>query len=63
MLPQGTVKKTLPPEVMGSLEEAERGHILRVLHAHDGNKTQTARTLGIDYKTLLSKLKKYDVPE
>ena len=63
MLPQGMVKKTLPPQAMGSLEEAERGHILRVLHAHDGNKTQTARTLGIDYKTLLSKLKKYDLPE
>jgi two-component system response regulator AtoC len=30
-----------------------------VLEANDGNKTQAARILDIDYKTLLAKLKKY----
>jgi two-component system response regulator AtoC len=44
-----------------SLEEMERLHIRRVLEAHDGNKTQAAKTLEIDYKTLLSKLKKYGI--
>jgi len=44
-----------------SLEEMERLHIRRVLEAHDGNKTQAAKTLKIDYKTLLSKLKKYGI--
>ena len=42
-----------------SLEDVERWHIERVLEAHDGNKSQAAKTLEIDYKTLLSKLKKY----
>ena len=44
-----------------SLEEIERRHIQRVLDASGGNKTQAARTLNIDYKTLLTKLKKCGV--
>jgi DNA-binding NtrC family response regulator len=42
-----------------SLDEIERLHIQRVLDAHDGNKTQAAKILQIDYKTLLAKMKKY----
>ena len=42
-----------------SLDEIERLHIQRVLEASGGNKTQAAKTLAIDYKTLLTKLKKY----
>ena len=42
-----------------SLDEIERLHIQRVLDASGGNKTHTAKTLDIDYKTLLTKLKKY----
>ena len=42
-----------------SLEEIERLHIQRVLDASGGNKTHAAKTLDIDYKTLLTKLKKY----
>ena len=42
-----------------SLDEIERLHIQRVLDASGGNKTQAAKTLDIDYKTLLTKLKKY----
>jgi DNA-binding NtrC family response regulator len=44
---------------VGSLEESERSHILQVLGEQRGNKSRTARLLGIDYKTLLAKLKKY----
>jgi transcriptional regulator with PAS, ATPase and Fis domain len=44
-----------------SLDEIERRHIQRVLNTCGGNKTQAARTLKIDYKTLLSKLKKYEL--
>ena len=43
-----------------SLDEIERQHIERVLQASGGNKTKAAQTLQIDYKTLLSKLKKYE---
>ena len=46
-----------------SLDEIERRHILRVLDACQGNKTLAAKTLQIDYKTLLTKLKKYGVGE
>jgi DNA-binding NtrC family response regulator len=42
-----------------SLDDIERWHIQRVLETHNGNKSQAAKTLDIDYKTLLSKLKKY----
>ncbi|MCX5723509.1 MAG: sigma-54 dependent transcriptional regulator [Nitrospirae bacterium] len=41
------------------LEAIERLHIQRVLEASGGNKTHAAKTLAIDYKTLLAKLKKY----
>jgi DNA-binding NtrC family response regulator len=44
-----------------SLDEIERLHIERVLQAAGGNKTHAAKTLRIDYKTLLAKLKKYGV--
>lgn len=46
-----------------SLEDIERLHIQRVLAACGGNKTQAAKTLGIDYKTLLTKLKSYTVAD
>ena len=43
------------------LGEIERLHIRRVLKADDGNQSQAAKTLGIDYKTLLTKLKQYEM--
>jgi DNA-binding NtrC family response regulator len=49
------------PDKPGSLEETEKRHIADVLRTQKGNKTQTARKLGIDYKTLLAKLKKYQL--
>ncbi len=48
-----------PPLASETLEAAEQAHILRVLEAHHGNKTHTAKALQIDYKTLLTKLKNY----
>ncbi len=44
-----------------SLDEVERLHIERVLAACHGNKTKTSQILRIDYKTLLAKLKKYEL--
>ncbi len=51
----------MPPGSPGrsTLDEAERLHIARVFEAHGGNKTQTAKALDIDYKTLVAKLRKY----
>ena len=42
-----------------NLESTERGVILAALELHEGNKMQTARTLGINVRTLRSKLNAY----
>ena len=42
-----------------SLTEVEAEHITRVLNSVSGNKTEAARILGIDRKTLREKLKKH----
>ncbi len=43
------------------LEEMERRHIIEVLRRTQGNKTQAAQLLGIDRKTLRTKIKKYQI--
>ena len=42
-----------------SLDEVERTHIERTLRAHTGNRTHTARELGISRATLIKKIKIY----
>ncbi|MGE3152216.1 MAG: sigma-54-dependent transcriptional regulator [Nitrospiraceae bacterium] len=59
MLPTPAPRAPGEESTMLSLDEIERRHILRVLDAHAGNKTQAARLLQIDYKTLLAKLRRY----
>jgi DNA-binding NtrC family response regulator len=46
-----------------SLAQLEKRHIMRVLASTSGNKTQAARILGIDTKTLYNKLKSYQVSQ
>jgi len=46
-----------------SMEETERRYILHVLKAVNGNKTNAARLLGFDRKTLYRKLQVYKIPE
>ncbi|HEY9403280.1 MAG TPA: sigma-54 dependent transcriptional regulator [Pyrinomonadaceae bacterium] len=56
-------------DLSGGLAEAteraisfvERRKIAEVLRAHDGNKTRAAETLGVSYKTLLTKIKDYEL--
>ncbi len=45
-----------------SLKDMERQHIMKVLARVNGNKTRAAEMLGIDRKTLRTKVKKYDIP-
>ncbi|OEU53331.1 MAG: sigma-54-dependent Fis family transcriptional regulator [Desulfobacterales bacterium C00003060] len=44
------------------LEEMERLHIEKILQRTEGNKSQSARLLGIDRKTLRIKMKKHQIP-
>lgn len=49
------------PGPLTSLEDAERIHILSVLHATGGNQTQAAFILGIERKTLARKIKRFGI--
>ncbi len=44
-----------------TLDEIEKEYIKAVIRAHHGNKSKTAKILSIDRKTLLSKLKRYNI--
>jgi len=44
-----------------TMDQIEKEYICTVLHAHKGNRSRTAKALDIDRKTLLSKIKKYDL--
>jgi DNA-binding NtrC family response regulator len=44
-----------------TLADMERMAVMRALKAHQGNRTQTARSLGISVRTLQRKLKHWDV--
>jgi len=44
------------------LEELEREHIVKIMTSVNGNKTKAAEMLGIDRKTLRTKLKRYEIP-
>ena len=46
-------------ELTQTLAEVERTHVLRVYEAHDRNKVQAAKALGVNVKTLYNKLKSY----
>jgi DNA-binding NtrC family response regulator len=50
------------PELL-TLEEVERRHVLRVLEACHGNRTDAAKILGLDRKTLYRKLLRWGVTD
>ncbi len=43
------------------MEEVERRHIVRVLGAVGGNKSQAAQVLGFDRRTLYRKIERYGI--
>jgi DNA-binding NtrC family response regulator len=55
----GTVIAPLSEPSATSLRDLERNHILQTLQRFDGHKSETARALGIDRKTLRDKLRRY----
>jgi len=48
------------PDHLPTLDQLERRYIARVLKAVAGNKTQAARVLGVDRRTLYRKLERYE---
>ncbi len=48
-----------PPELKRALEGPERWLILRALEQHGGNRSATARALGINRTTLFNKMRRY----
>jgi two-component system NtrC family response regulator len=70
LAPGNTLTKELLPEEYSavkpnnsehSLEQIEKSHILKTLDDFQGNKTQTAKALGIGTVTLYRKLKEYGI--
>jgi len=59
---QRTPEAVSPYQPELSLFEVERLHIESVLKVSNNNKSKAARILGIDYTTLLRKLKAMDIP-
>jgi two-component system response regulator HydG len=58
--PQPQLSGNALPELL-TLEEVERRHVLRVLAACDGNRTDAAKMLDLDRKTLYRKLLRWGV--
>ncbi len=49
------------PSDMPTLEELERRYVTQVLHAMGGNKSQAAKVLGLDRRTLYRRLEKHGI--
>jgi DNA-binding NtrC family response regulator len=52
---------TLSQATERAVQMVERQKIAEALAAHDGNKTRAAETLGVSYKTLLTKIRDYSL--
>jgi len=57
----GLFSAPAPESTSLDLKDLEREHILRTLQKFGGHKSDTARALGIDRKTLREKLKRYNI--
>ena len=52
---------TLADVTQRAIRSVERSKIAEALQAHDGNKSRAAEDLNVSYKTLLTKIKDYDL--
>jgi DNA-binding NtrC family response regulator len=60
-LPSLDLGGTLFDVTQRAVRSVERRKILAALAANENNKSRTAEDLGVSYKTLLTKLKDYDL--
>jgi DNA-binding NtrC family response regulator len=61
MLPDLDLSGTLGAATERAVRLVERRKIAEALRAHAGNKTRAADALGVSYKTLLTKIKDYEL--
>jgi two-component system nitrogen regulation response regulator GlnG len=60
--PREEMRSSLREIARGAAAEAERQAIRLALQATRGNKSEAARLLRVDYKTLYVKIKQYGIP-
>jgi DNA-binding NtrC family response regulator len=59
--PQGAASDGLPEPLKIALERLERQLIAQALAHHQGNRQNTAQSLGIDRSTLFNKMRKFNL--
>jgi two-component system response regulator HydG len=52
-----------PDESLPTLEEVERRHVIQVLRAMEGNRTQAAKVLGVNRRTLYRRLNRLNIDD
>lgn len=51
----------LPNEIRVTLDEVRRRHVVHVLDACGGNRSEAAKILGVDRKTLYRRLRRWGI--
>lgn len=51
----------VPNEIRVTLDEIRRRHVIKVLEACGGNRSEAAKILGVDRKTLYRRLRRWGV--
>ena len=58
-----TVTAEIPIDLKVPLDEIRRRHVVRVLDACGGNRSEAAKILGVDRKTLYRRLRRWGVEQ
>jgi two-component system response regulator HydG len=53
----------VPPEVRVTLDEVRRRHVVKILEACGGNRSEAAKILGVDRKTLYRRLRRWGIQD
>jgi DNA-binding NtrC family response regulator len=59
--PEGDASGELPSDYKDHLRKYEAELILRALHKHNGNQTETAKALNLPLRTLVHKIQTYGI--
>jgi len=53
----------VPAEVRVTLDEVRRRHVVKILEACNGNRSEAAKILGVDRKTLYRRLRRWGIQD